>query len=89
MNEILSLLTSTMSIHLNSGQRLIINSPNMFIYMSMEMISAEGLLNKKIQLPSQFSSNFDRSSTLSLRVCSEDYGHYSIKIKLNSFSNQF
>ena len=34
--------------------------------MSMEMISAEGLLNKKIQL----------------RVCSEDYGHYSIKMKM-------
>ena len=66
MNEILTLLTSTMSIHLNSGQRLIINSPNMFIYMSMEMISAEGLLNKKIQL----------------RVCSENYGHYSIKMKM-------
>ena len=84
MNEILSLLTSAMSIHLNIGQKSIINTPN--AYISMETISAEELLNKKIhqvgnaqiQLPSQFNSNFDRNSTLSLRVCSEDGPFFSI-----------
>ena len=78
INEILSLLTSAMNIHLNMGQRSTMNTSNAF--MSMETISADGLLNKniqqvenaQIQLPSEFNSNFDRNSPLSLRVCSED-----------------
>ena len=73
-----------MNIHLNIGQRSTINTPN--AYMSMETISADGLLNKmiqqvenaQIQLPSQFNSNFDGNSTLSLRVCSEDWSFSSI-----------
>ena len=84
MNEILSLLTSAMSIHLNIGQRSTINTPN--AYMSTETISAEGLLNKniqqvgnaQIQLPSQVNSNFNGNSTLSLRVCLEDWSLFSI-----------
>ena len=67
-----------MDIHLNIGQKSIINTAN--AYMSMGTISADGLLNKmiqqvenaQIQLPAQLSSNFNRNATLSLRVCSED-----------------
>ena len=78
VNEILSLLSSAMDIHLNIGQKSIINTAN--AYMSTETISADGLLNKniqqvanaQIQLPSQFNSNLSRDSPLSLRVCSED-----------------
>ena len=62
-----------MNIHLNIGQNSIINTPN--VYMSLETISADELANKKIQpmgsaeiqLPSQFNSNLDRNSSLSLR----------------------
>ena len=75
MNEILSLLSSSLSIHLNIGQNSSINTPN--VYMSLETVSADRLLNKRIeqvgsaqiQLPSQFNSTLDRNSTLSLRVC--------------------
>ena len=78
VNEILSFLSSAMDIHLNIGQRSTINTANAF--MSIETISADGLLNKnieqvghaQIQLPAQFNSNFNRNSTLSLRVCFDD-----------------
>ena len=78
MNEILVLLSSSMNIHLNIGQNSTINTPN--VYLSMETISSNGLINKKIeqvgnaqiQLPSQFNLTLNANSTFSLRVCSEN-----------------
>ena len=78
MNEILLLLSSSLNIHLNIGQNSTINTPN--VYLSMETISSNGLINKKIeqvgnaqiQLPSQFNLTLNQNSTFSLRVCFEN-----------------
>ena len=78
MNEILILLSSSLNIHLNIGQNSTINTPN--VYLSMETISSNGLINKKIeqvgnaqiQLPSQFNFTLNQNSTFSLRVCFEN-----------------
>ena len=78
-NEILSILSSTLNIHLNIGQKSMTNTPN--VYMSMETISINELSNKtiqqigsaQIQLPSKFNSSLNANSTLSLRVCENDF----------------
>jgi hypothetical protein len=75
INEITSLLTSALHIHLNIGQYSIMNTSMAF--MSLETISSETLLNKQIQqignaqinFPSKFNSNLNNNSRISLRVC--------------------
>ena len=71
--EITSLLTSTLNLHLNLGQNSQINTPEVF--MSMETLSIQSLSNKSIQsidnaqmiFPSIF--NFTNlSDSISLRV---------------------
>ncbi len=82
MNQILSLLSSAINIHLNIGQNLIINTPNVF--MSLETISPEAILNKNIQqvgnaqihLPSKLNSN--NNSTILIRVCLDYFILFSI-----------
>ena len=74
MNEILSVLSSVMNIHLNIGQTSIIDTPNAF--MSLETVSTETLSNKTIQqvgsaqihLSAILKSNLNNDSTISLRV---------------------
>lgn len=78
MNEILSLLSSSMNIHLNMGQHSIINTPN--VYLSMEIVSTNGLINKtieqvgnaQIEFPSELNLSVNENSTISVRVCCEN-----------------
>ncbi len=72
--SMISLLTSILNIHLNIGQNLTINTSNVF--MSLETITMNSLLNKKIQqvenalihVPSNFTSNINKNTTISIRV---------------------
>ncbi len=74
VNELISLLTSTLNIHINIGQNLTINTSSAF--MSLATVSISSLSNKQIQqvgnaqvrIPSNFNSNISNSSTVSLRV---------------------
>ncbi|UJR09103.1 hypothetical protein I4U23_013350 [Adineta vaga] len=72
--QIISFVTSSLKIHLNVGQNLLINTSQTF--MSLETISIESLSNKTIKqvgsasfyLPSQFTLNTtDHHSSVSLR----------------------
>ncbi len=75
MTKMRSLLTSILNIHLNIGQNLTINTPE--VYMSLETLTVEALPNKQIQhignaqihVPANFMANVDRNSTISIRVC--------------------
>jgi len=75
MNKTISLLTSLLNIHLNIGQNLSINTPQ--IFMSLETITVQALSNKTIEqignsqmfIPSNFYLNLNKSQTISLRVC--------------------
>jgi len=75
MNKTISLLTSLLNIHLNIGQNLAINTPQ--IFMSLETITVQALSNKTIEqiensqmfIPSNFYLNLNKSQTISLRVC--------------------
>ena len=75
MMKMVSLLTSTLKIHLNIKQNFTINTPE--IFMSMETMMMSSLSNKfvkqignaQIQIPSDFSSNLNKNQTISLRVC--------------------
>jgi Zn finger protein HypA/HybF involved in hydrogenase expression len=75
VTEMISLLTSILNIHLNIGQNLTMNTSEVF--MSLETISMNSLSNKKIQqvgnaqihIPSNFTLNLNKSTTLSIRVC--------------------
>lgn len=67
-----SLLTSSLNIHLNLNQHSTINTSSVF--MSLETISTEFLPNKtigniQIQLPSNISWNKNNNQTISIRVC--------------------
>ncbi len=74
MNEVISLLSSSLNIHLNIGQNLIINTSQVF--MSLETTSIESLSNKllkqvgngQIQLPEHFNSNIINNAKISIRV---------------------
>jgi hypothetical protein len=74
MNEVISLLSSSLNIHLNIGQNLIINTSQVF--MSLETTSIESLSNKllkqvgngQIQLPEDFNSNIINNAKISIRV---------------------
>jgi len=74
VNQIISLLTFSLNIHLNIGQSSIINTSEVF--MSLETISIDSLLNKQIKqvgnaqihIPSNFNLNTTNNSTMSLRV---------------------
>ena len=73
--ETISILTSTLNIHLNIGQNQLMNTSSVFL--SLETISIESLQNKiiqqvgnaQIQLPSNINSNINNDQTISLRVC--------------------
>jgi hypothetical protein len=75
VNETVSKLTSTLNIHLNIGQKTVMNTSEVF--MSLETQSIESLSNKQIKqvanaairLPSTFQTNNRHNSTVSLRVC--------------------
>ncbi|CAF4521529.1 unnamed protein product, partial [Rotaria sp. Silwood2] len=72
-NKIISLLTSSLNIHLNIGQNSIMNRSEAF--MSLETISINSLSNKQIQqignaqfnIPSNFNLNTNNNSTISIR----------------------
>jgi hypothetical protein len=72
--EMISLLTSTLNIHLNIGQNLTINTSEVF--MSLETLTMDFLSNKQIQqvgnaqisIPTNFNSNINKNSTISIRV---------------------
>ena len=74
VNQITSLITSSLNIHLNLGQNFVINTSQSF--MSLETISVENLQNKIIkqvgnaqfQIPSNFTLNTNDNSSISLRV---------------------
>jgi cysteine sulfinate desulfinase/cysteine desulfurase-like protein len=75
VNKIISLLTSTLNIHLNIGQGLIMNTSEVF--MSLETKSIESLSNKliqqvenaQIQFPSNVNSNLSNNARISIQVC--------------------
>ncbi|CAF3897839.1 unnamed protein product [Rotaria sordida] len=86
VNKIISLLTSTLNIHLNIGQNLILNTSEVFL--SLETISIESLSNKFIQqigngqihFPLNFSLNLNKNATISLRSMMEplaSFGNFS------------
>ncbi len=74
MNEVVSLLSSSININLNIGQNSKINTSQVF--MSLERQSLESLSNKlvrqvgnaQIQLPENFNSNLSTNSKISIRV---------------------
>ncbi len=74
VTEMISLLTTTLNIHLNVGQNLTMNTSEVF--MSLETITMDSLFNKQIQqvgnaqiqLPPNFTSNINKNSTISIRV---------------------
>ncbi|CAF3684254.1 unnamed protein product [Adineta steineri] len=81
-NEIISLLTSTLNIHINIGQNFTINTPSTF--MSLETISIETLSNKQIQqvgngqinIPEHLNSSISNNSTVMLRSRMEPLAVY-------------
>ncbi|CAF4160578.1 unnamed protein product, partial [Adineta steineri] len=82
MNEIISLLTSTLNIHINIGQNLTINTPSAFMW--LESISIESVSNRQIQqvgnaqinIPDHFNSNISNNSTVMLRSIMEPLAIY-------------
>jgi len=74
MNEVVSLLSSSININLNIGQNSKINTSQVF--MSLETQSVQSLSNKlvkqvgngQIQLPENFNSNLSNNSKISIRV---------------------
>jgi hypothetical protein len=79
MNELISLLTRGLNVHLNVGQNFTLNSSSVF--MSMETLATESLFNKEIQsvgnarlrLPSQLNLSLDPHLRHSLRVRSSSF----------------
>ncbi|CAF4254278.1 unnamed protein product [Rotaria sp. Silwood2] len=73
VKEIISLLTSSLNIHLNLGQNLLINTSETF--MSLETISIESLSNRIVEqlgntqfrIPSNFTFNKTNNFSISLR----------------------
>jgi len=74
MNEVVSLLSSSININLNIGQNSKFNTSQVF--MSLETQLLESLSNKlvkqvgngQIQLPENFNSNLSSNSKISIRV---------------------
>ena len=72
--QTMSLLTSALNFHLNTGQNLTMNTSSVFV--SLEPTSIESLSNKliqqvgnaSIQIPSKFELNSTNNTSLSLRV---------------------
>ena len=75
MNELTSLLTKALNIHLNIGQNYVTNTSASF--MSLETLSLQSISNKEVQLigsaririPSNVLSTTQANGTSSLRVC--------------------
>ena len=70
MNEMISLLTQTLNIHLNIGQNLIINTSE--IFMALEKMNLHLLSKRTIQQVENarffIPLNFNRTHPISLRV---------------------
>ena len=69
MKKIISLLTSSLSIHLNIGQESIMNTSQ--VLMSLETRSIQSLSNKQIQVGNgqiNLNLNTNHNSTVSIRV---------------------
>jgi hypothetical protein len=74
MNELMSLLTRSLNIHLNVGQHFQVNASSVF--MSLEGLTSESLSKKEIptvgnallRLPPTLNISFNGTSTMSLRV---------------------
>jgi exosome complex RNA-binding protein Rrp4 len=74
MLKMISLLTSTLNIHINVGQNYTMNTSEIFL--SMETMTVNSLSNKllkqvgnaHIHIPSNFNSSCNRTQTVSLRV---------------------
>jgi hypothetical protein len=74
MNEVISLLSSSININLNIGQNSTMSTSQVF--MSLATQSLESLSNKlvkqvgngHIQLPENFNSNLSNNSKISVRV---------------------
>jgi hypothetical protein len=72
--ETMSLLTSTLNIHLNIGQDLTINSSSVFVSLATTTIESlsnrliEQVGNAHIQIPSTFQINSTNDNSISLRV---------------------
>jgi hypothetical protein len=74
MNEVISLLSSSININLNIGQNSTMSTSQVF--MSLTTQSRESLSNKlvkqvgngQIQLPENFNSNLSNNSKISVRV---------------------
>ena len=75
VEQIHSLITSTLNIHLNLGQSFLINTTQIFL--TLETISIESLENRQIEqignarfeIPSNFTLNIAENSSILLRVC--------------------
>jgi hypothetical protein len=76
MTEVISLLSSSLNIYLNIGQKLIMDTSQVF--MSLETKSIESLSNQlvkqvgnaQIQFPSNCNSNLSDNAKISIRVSS-------------------
>ncbi|CAF4426492.1 unnamed protein product, partial [Adineta steineri] len=74
VTAIISLITSSINIHLNIGQNSIINTSQ--TYMSLETISTQSLSNRIVKqignaqfhIPSDFNLNTNDNSSISVRV---------------------
>jgi hypothetical protein len=75
VNEIISLLTSTINIHLNIEQSSLINTSEVFMSLETKLFESlskkiiKQIGNAQIQLPSNFNTNISSNSIVSIRVC--------------------
>jgi len=73
-NELISLITSSLHIHLNIGQNSIINTSQVLMSLgtksieSLSNILVQQVENGQIQFPSNFNSNLTDNSRISVRV---------------------
>lgn len=89
VKQILSLVTSSLNIHLNIGQNLFINTSEAF--MSLETVSTQSLSNRIIKqlgnaefhIPSNLTFNKTNNFSVSLRV---SYSFLIIRFVFNLFS---
>jgi hypothetical protein len=79
VTETLSSITTTLNVHLNIGQSMVMNTTEVFV--SMETASIASLSNKLIQqvgnsqirIPSIFNSSLNNNASVSLQVSSFYY----------------
>jgi hypothetical protein len=75
VNEIISLLTSSLNIHLNIGQDTIMNTSDVFMSLETKSITSlskkiiKQVGNSQIHLPSTLNGNITNNQIISIRVC--------------------